>query len=255
MLKDFAQEEFDIFIQAGQSNGEGFGVGPVEDAYWQDERVWYLTKDFVCTIAGESILANEVQGNFSLSFVRKYIEQDFLKEGRKILIIRASEGSTGFLAGHWTENGDCYTRMMEMCKTALALNPKNRLKGLLWHQGETDASLNASFDTHYAHISGLVHGVRQAFNEPNLPFIAGDFVHHWKNENLAMCIPVIDAIQMFCKQDSYAAFVHTENLKSNYQEMGRNTQCGKEIIEDKIHFSRNSLYLLGERYFEAYKQL
>lgn len=33
---------FDIIIQAGQSNAEGWGVGRVEKEYVSDERVLYL---------------------------------------------------------------------------------------------------------------------------------------------------------------------------------------------------------------------
>ncbi len=253
MLKDFGKEKFDIIIQAGQSNGYGFGIGSVDEPYWEDERVWYLTGDFLFAPAAETVLANEIQGNYSLSFARKYIDGGYLEEGRKLLILRASVGSTGFLNGHWNETGDCYLKMLEMCRYALSLRPENRLKALLWHQGESDAADKASFDTHYANLSRLVSLLRETFSLPELPFIAGDFVQHWKNDNIEICTPVVDAIRAFCNQDGNAVFVETDGLKSNRQELGRKTQCGREVIEDTIHFSRQSLYILGERYFDAYK--
>lgn len=48
MLKDFTQEKFDIIVQAGQSNSEGYGVGPTEHTYnpnnetleWCKRRNW-----------------------------------------------------------------------------------------------------------------------------------------------------------------------------------------------------------------------
>ncbi len=33
MLRDFSTETFDVFIQAGQSNAEGFGLGSVPEPY------------------------------------------------------------------------------------------------------------------------------------------------------------------------------------------------------------------------------
>lgn len=133
MLKDFTREKFDIIIQAGQSNSEGFGIGSVDNPYWSDERVWYLTKDGIITFACEGVLANEIQGNYSLSFARKYIDEGYLQENRKLLILRASMGSTGFLSGQWMKTGNCYLSMMAMCLTALKLNSENRLVALLWH--------------------------------------------------------------------------------------------------------------------------
>lgn len=255
MLKDFSKETFDIFIQAGQSNSEGFGVGAAKQPYVPDDRVWYLNSDFTITPAAESVMGNETVSNFSLSFARKYLEADMLAEGRKLLILRCGVGGAGFLDNHWKLTDDCYLRMMEMIRTALALNQENRLVGLLWHQGETDATLKATYDVHYGHLLGLLQSVRNEFHVPELPFIAGDFVHHWKGENEAICRPVIEAIRAVCDNCGHGAFVETDGLLSNLQELGRSTQCGMDMVQDNIHFSRNSLYILGERYFRAYMNI
>lgn len=39
MLKDFSEEKFDIIIQAGQSNSEGYGFGKVEGPYEPSDRM------------------------------------------------------------------------------------------------------------------------------------------------------------------------------------------------------------------------
>ena len=33
MLHDFTQDKFDIIIQAGQSNSQGYGFGPTDDTW------------------------------------------------------------------------------------------------------------------------------------------------------------------------------------------------------------------------------
>jgi hypothetical protein len=255
MLKDFSKEKFDIIIQAGQSNSEGYGVGNVEEPYWPSDLVWYLTDKLTIIPATEIAIANDIQSNYSLSFARRYLEEGFLAEDRKILILRAGVGSTGFLSGHWTENGECYLKMLEMCRLALSLNSENRIKALLWHQGENDVSDKATYDIHFKNLSRFLALVRETVATPNLPFIAGDFVHHWKNENIEKATPISNAIEDFCNNDAASKFVKTDGLKSNKEENGRKTPCGKEMIEDIIHFSRPSLYILGERYFEAYKSV
>ena len=101
---------FDIFIQGGQSNAEGSGIGPVIEEYIPDERICYLEvpKTVDCTEAGLDIQFHDVPfslqigaehgtqenpiGDFSLTFAKAYIDAELLAEGRKILIIRAAVG-------------------------------------------------------------------------------------------------------------------------------------------------------------------
>ena len=247
MLRNFADDHFDIIIQAGQSNSEGYGFGDTQNPYTPNEKVWYLNADFTITLATEWVCGNLIQSNFSLSFARQYISNGLLEEGRKILIIRAAVGGTGFLDHRWGLKDDLFLRMMEMIKTALELNKNNRLVAFLWHQDETDASLNATYETHHNNLLTLVNTVRETFNCPELPFIAGDFVAHWKNQNIAICEPVINAIKDVCKAVN-GRFVLTDELLSNAQTKALNS-------DDIIHFSRDSLYRLGEKYFEAFREI
>jgi hypothetical protein len=140
---------------------------------------------------------------------------------------------------------DLYLRMMDMIRVALALNPANRLVAFLWHQGESDAIWNATRDIHYTHLTNLVQSVRDTFSAPELAFVAGDFVHHWRDENAAICAPVLEAIRDVCHDIGQGAFVETDGLKSNWQELG-------DERPDSIHFSRRATYELGERYYAAF---
>jgi len=243
MLKDFSSDKFDIIIQAGQSNSEGYGFGPVTEPFSPTEDIYYLDSNFTISIAREHIFGNDVASNFSLKFCLEYIKVKKLTPGRKILVIRSAVGGTGFLDNHWKLEDDLFLRMMEMIENALSLNPENKLVALLWHQGETDAVLGASREIHFDNLSKLVNTVRNTFKYPTLPFIAGDFVHHWKNQNSQICEPVVTAIREVCDSIGYAGFVTTENLKSNDEQIGNG---------DNIHFSRQSLYDLGKRYFNTY---
>ena len=251
MLRDFTCEAFDILIQAGQSNAEGCGIGPVDCPYEPNDRVYYLNSDFTVTQACERVVGNHIQSNFSLSFARKYIREGRLGEGRKLLILRTAVGGTGFLDKRWGMTDDLYLQMMAMIRAALALNPANRLVALLWHQGETDAIFQASRDLHYGHLLALLKSVRETFGVEDLPFIAGDFVQHWKNDNIGICVPVVDAIRGVCADQPCCAFVETEGLLSNTQEIWQKP----EEIDDTIHFSRKSIYALGERYYDAFAEI
>ena len=244
MQTSYQNENFDIIIQGGQSNAEGCGGGFVTDEYVPSEDILYMTNDLNIQIAEERLWDGNKTNDFSLSFSREYKKSGMLKSGRKILILRAAVGGTGWADHRWGMSDDLYLKMMEMIKVALELNPQNRLAAFIWHQGETDSG--SPQELHYAHLKELVGSVRTTYNSPNLPFIAGDFVHEWKNENLAAAEPIAQAIREVCAHIGHATFVETAELHSNNQDTG----CG-----DTIHFSREALNLLGAKYFVAYKLL
>ena len=251
MLKDFSKDSFDIIIQAGQSNSEGTGFGNVEEPYQPKENVCYLNDDMTVSTATEVVFGNGIKGNFSLTFADEYIKNGLLSEGRKLLIIRSAVGGTGFMANHW-KVGDClYVKMIDMINTALSLNPNNRLVALLWHQGEDDAIRSASFQTHYDNLATLLNSVRSQYDAPALPFIAGDFVQEWKELNIGTVVLVSDAIRAVCR-DYGGRFVETDGLVSNWQDSRR---INLSDDQDKIHFSRRSIYELGRRYFDAFADI
>ena len=246
MLHDFTQDKFDIIIQAGQSNADGTAFGPADEPYTPDGRVWYMNENDTISLAVEKVNGNSIQSNFSLSFAREYIRAGRLAEGRKLLILRASIGGTGFLDNRWKLTDDLYLHMMEMIRTALALNPENRLVALLWHQGETDAIYHATYDQHYNHLSTLLRSVRDTFSVPNLPFVAGDFVRHWAKDQQALCAPVVEAMRAVCTDLGHGGFVETEGLRSNAHVQGN---------DDTIHFCRSAVYELGLRYFDVFAEI
>ena len=241
ILESYKKNLFDIIIQGGQSNAQGCGGGPVKNEYIPTEKVLYMNNDLTISIAEERILDGNKTNDFSLSFAREYIKNGRLESGRKILIIRAAVNGTGWADHRWGMTEDLYLKMMEMIKFALDLNSGNRLVAFIWHQGETDCG--SPHDVHYNHLKELVESVRTIYNAPELPFIAGDFVHEWKNKYLEATEPIARAIKDVCDDIGFAAFVETSELHSNNQDTG----CG-----DDIHFSREALNQLGVKYFEVF---
>jgi len=246
MLHDFSQDLFDVVIQAGQSNSEGTGYGDAPDPYTVSDDVWYLQNNMVIERAAETVHQNVIRGNFALSFARRYIAAGCLSPGRKLLIVRAAVGGTGFTDGQWGLSDPLFLRMMRMTRTALSLNPGNIPVALLWHQGETDAVNQAGYEIHRANLSALIGAVRDAFGGPGLPFVAMEFVPHWIRMNADLCRPILQAMRDVCLSAGHAAFLGSEGLASNDQTFGGG---------DAIHFSREALYQMGERYFDAYASL
>ena len=253
---------YDIIIQAGQSNAEGSGVGSVKNEYSPTDKVHYLESvkevihtpervvvnfadmPFQFSIAEERKIDGTLLGDFSLYFARKYIEEGLLNEGRKLLIIRAAVGGTGFKKGDWGVGNVLYDKMIEMTNYALALNKNNRVVAFLWHQGEHDAVEGTEAGIYHSKLSTMLKEMRSLYGA--MPFIAADFVNDWKMKNLAICEPIVDKIRQVTEENEKSAFVETKDLQSNSQKTGS---------ADDIHFCRQSLCVLGERYFEQYKKV
>lgn len=246
MLKDFTELEFDIIVLAGQSNADGTGYGHTDVPFMPQENIWYLDRNMTIRQAEEYVEGNRIRTNFSLPFALNYVNQGLLAPGRHLLIIRAAAGGTGFLDHRWRPQDDLFIQMISMIETARALNPGNRFVALLWHQGETDALLNADFKTHYGHLQTLVALIREACGEPELPFIAGDFVQDWKRKNAGICKPVVRAMRFLCTGLPRAGFVESIGLLSNNEDSGNG---------DDIHFCRSAVYALGQRYFDAFNSI
>lgn len=254
-------DKFDIIVIAGQSNAQGMGVGEVKNEYNPTPDIWQLEQPktvehrsdaAVVTFTGspqlsiaDEILNNnkEKVGNFAFSFARNYIEKGLLQDRRKVLIVRSGIGGTGFKKGHWGLKDAVYLKTLELIDYALALNPENKLKAFLWHQGEHDAFEKNDSDVFEKQLLGMVMSVRERYKTPTLPFIAADFVHDWKNKNLSDCAPIVEKIRKVIQQIDNAAFVETGGLLSNDE---------KNANGDDIHFCREALYELGERYFQAF---
>ena len=260
----FQDNAYDIIIEAGQSNAQGYGRGEVSSEYIPDEDIMYLIQDFTVEegikngiwkrilnyenkplhieIADERVDDKGKIGDFSLAFAKEYKEKGFLKSGRKILIVRAAVGGTGFMKKYWGVQDEVYLKMLDMIDFATSLNCENRIVAFLWHQGEHEAFEKNIPDVFEIQLKTLITEVKKRYSIPDVPFISGDFVSEWKNENIESCIPIIDKIKAVTASEG-GAFVETADLPSNNQKNGDG---------DTIHFCRDSLHVLGKRYFKAY---
>lgn len=254
-------DKYDIFIQAGQSNADGYGHGPAECPYVPDERILYFTAgnpeageyypkgEYTIQIAAERPKADgdpeDRVGDFALSFAQKYVEAGLLAPDRKLLIVRTAVGGTGFLKHYWQVGDPLYLRMLQMTDYVMNLNPENRLMGLLWHQGEHEAAFHNGPQVYHEQLRDVVESVRQHYGKPDLPFVCGGFCDEWARNNQPDSDIIMDVIRSVAKETG-GQYIETGDLRSNNQKFGSG---------DEIHFCREDLQELGRRYFDAYQKL
>lgn len=124
-------------------------------------------------------------------------------------------------------------------RRARAALPDGTLKGILWHQGESDAHVE-KVAAYEAELIDLVARWRVALKAPEVPFIVGQMGRfegkpwtEYQEQVDAATRALVDAVP-------YTAYVSAEGLLDR---------------GDKIHFSTPSYYEFGRRYAEAYRKL
>ena len=268
--KKNAADAYDIIILAGQSNAEGQGRGESTQPYVPNENVLLMTDNFdahFVTTDGVSVLhynwpavnsiavADEREkdgvkfGCFALEFARQYAQKR-LQKGRKVLIVNANFGGTGFARPEWGVGNIMHTRLLSMTKAALATNPKNRIVAMLWSQGEHDSFENADWDaekrytTHKANLDATFSDIYAKLGG-GFPIIACGFTDTFCQSLPEATDAVMKAIcEMVAKYEG--AVVDTKGLTSNSQAIGG---------EDIYHFSKESLRILGGKFFEKYEEV
>lgn len=263
-------DKYDIIILAGQSNAVGCGKGPVENAYVPDPRILWLTDDAkltyihegdllkidkmnpptktTVTVAEEEVTDGWIIGKFILPFAARYAEQ-CLEPDRKVLIVHAAVGGTGFARKEWGIDAPLYERLVRLTGEALNMNPENRIVAFLWHQGEHDAFENADWDPerryqfYKTNLTRMLDDYFARFGK--MPFVAAGFCDEWYLENKVACDAVLTVLRECCAAYG-GGFVETAGLQSNHQKVG---------VDDVIHFCREAQYKLADMYFEKFLEI
>jgi len=267
---------YDIFLLAGQSNMAGRGAIPNPiDADGEPEsaiKMWDPSKGIV--EAKDPIIHPEI-GNkptavgMGMSFAKSYLAEA-RRNGqfeRKVLLVGAAWGGTGFSEDvpiyhhRWmvtqdpVVGGDLYRTAVQRANAAisaaLAENPQSSFKGLLWHQGESDANKIGSATYAENHIKLIEALRREIKGAANAPLVVGEmtpcFMTHCNNTN-GKSGPdmyrrqVFDYIHDISAQISNSAWVSSEGLATNGP-------------TDQLHFNTHSQRELGRRYFQKFLEL
>ncbi|VBB48567.1 Beta-N-acetylhexosaminidase, family GH20 (modular protein) [uncultured Paludibacter sp.] len=229
-----------IFIMAGQSNMAGRGWVSPYDTVPRPNIITINSKN-------EWVLAKEplhfYQPNLTgldcgLSFA-KYLA-DSINDDITIAILPTAVGGSSI--SYWLNdsvfNGvHLQSNLFEKIKLAKQYGV---LKGILWHQGESDASPK-KIPAYKKNLEKLFSLIRQRAGNENLPIIAGELGSYSKKEkdkkNWAAINKIIHKV---ADKDENTYLVKTGDLTPN---------------DDFIHFDAPSQRKLGERYAKAYLQI
>ncbi len=228
------KENLWVFILAGQSNMAGRGLVEPQDTI-PSQRVLALDANGSIIVAKEPLHFYEpsLTGlDCGLSFGKTLIKS--LPDSVSVLIIPTAVGGSSI--SQWL--GDSLHRDVRLLsnfreKVALGSN-YGIIKGLLWHQGESDANPDA-IPLYGERLSELISIFRDICQDSSLPVLLGELGSFSNNRDNWELINHI--IHQYAETDSRSAVISTSDLKDK---------------GDRVHFDSNGQRVMGERFAIEY---
>lgn len=219
---------FHIFLLMGQSNMAGSAL-PFLDAYREPmPRVLALAAD---RSWGGAAIHRSGLGGFGpgMAFARLYAEQHPEVTVGLIHCARGGRSLAELAKGGKDRDGaPNYDNAIAAAKAAQA---KGVIKGVLWHQGESDAG----DATYVKRLAGLVTDLRTDLGEPQLPFVCGEL-----GRFAPWTAGFNGRIGAAASEIPRCAVASSADLRD---------------LGDRVHFSGYAVEILGARYLRAWLSL
>lgn len=231
-----------VFLLAGQSNMQGFGQ-----------------------IAGYSVLRDErilnfATGNAEIAVepLHHWAEHPYMPAGIGLglalpfafeILKKFPDIRTGFIPAarggssldQWLPGNENFERAVWLFERAVKNNPDIETGGILWHQGETDASNTETAMTYGERFMKTINGFRERLHAPSAPVVAGELGRFLAlNPACHGHVAVVNQTKTVIASLENAAFVSSEDLTCD----GGHT-----------HFNTESIRLFGLRYAAAYLKI
>lgn len=230
-----------IFIMAGQSNMAGRGFVEPQDTI-PSKRILTLNKDNTWILAKEPLhfYQPKLTGlDCGMEFAR-FLENN-LDDTIYIGILPCAVGGSSIT--QWL-NDSLFNQVQLLSNFREKINLGKKygtIKGILWHQGETDAMKNTIAD-YEQKLTGLFSKFRDETGNNSLPIIIGELGNYAGNEPYRLNRDSINTIiRKIADSDQYCYVVSTNDLLPNEN--------------DPYHFSGNAQRILGQRYAKKYLSL
>lgn len=226
-----------LFLLIGQSNMAGRGALEAQDVA-PHPRVLVLNKDNQWASQGEPLHFDKPQiagVGPGFVFAKRVAEQN---PSVTIGLIPCAVGGTPL--ERWEPHGDLYEQALVRAKIA---QKDGVLKGILWHQGEGDSGNAAAADSYGERLARMIHSLRAALAEPEVPFVAGKL-----------------GAFLLTRDPNPSPFAHVVNaaleaLPEHVPWTGCADSAGLDHNGDQLHFNAAAQREFGNRYAVVYQTL
>jgi len=243
-----SKEKFHVFLLMGQSNMSGYAMMLAEDR----KPVPYVLKlptkgpkrtrgQFVWKPAAHPLHNRLKSDRFGLGvpFAREYLKD---KPGVTVGLIPVAWGGAGI--DRLKKGTQTYANAIKKARHAMT---QGVVKGVLWHQGESDTVTQPKTDSYAQKLHQLIADLRKDLANDKLPFIAGNLAEfygtgrdHSKPDRVKRIDKVRAVLRSLPKNVKNTGFVESTGCSSPDRHM--------------VHFDRKSYIILGKRYARAYAE-
>ncbi len=244
------KDKFHIFILAGQSNMTGNEATTNLDMV-SHPRVFRYTEDDdgnIVWVPAVDPLHIEPESTIGVGPGLSFAKDLVLNDGSIYVgLIPLARGGTDL--DRWVVNrpgaiGDLYRGAVQF---GVRAETQGSLKGILWHQGENDASVFWRAEKYEGDFESVVTNFRLQFGNPALPFISGELSDTLHQGNDPAFLIELNNRN---KVDAATRKVMAENPPSAFIE-----NDGMTVLSDQVHYDSASQKEFGRRYSQAYRNL
>ena len=232
------RERFHLYVLIGQSNMAGRGTLDTAAAV-SSERVLKYTSEEGWAPGTEPLHAKKPgKGGAGLaaSFARAMADAE---PDVTIGLIPCAVGGTPL--SRWMKGGDLYEKAVARTRKAMH---DGTLKGILWHQGESDSKQEETARTYGDRLADMVTDLRDDLGMGEVPFVAGHLGQFVTSPNHA-------------GKYAYSQVVedHLTALPGRVPCVAVVESTGLAAKQDELHFDTPSLREFGTRYAAAMQRL
>lgn len=250
--------DYDVYLLAGQSNMDGRGAasdltGGLSQYATPDNNVKlfydnpvdhssYTPTGWVSLQPGYSVDSSKSAPLPSITFGPELgfgvAMQAAEPAGHTVALIKVSQGGVN-LRSDWnpSKSGGLFDLLIsdtkaEMASLATSGNTVT-LKGMIWHQGESDVSSTQS--AYQTELTGFINSVRSSLSAPSLPFVIGEVNDNGSRDNIIAAQEAVSSIPGY--------------------DTGFASSAGLTTWDNGTHFDANSQIILGQRFAASIQSL
>jgi len=231
-----------VFLLGGQSNMVGSGkasnLKPPYNNPFLKIKVWHPQTKKWAPLSPEAL---NTKGRFGPEIYFGHTMAKAFPSDDIRLVKYAAGGTTLYKDWSPTTKGKQYVHFMNKAKAALAdldaAGVNYEISGMLWLQGESDASRNKA-ETYERNLSKFISHMRAEFKTPNMPFIIARVRSHYGGKTGQAKI-VRDAQVKVAKSTKNVAWFDTD-------------ECS---MLNAGHYDAKGLADIGKRFAEKYQEI
>nr|WP_221774654.1 sialate O-acetylesterase [Pelagicoccus albus] len=229
------EQAFDLYLLMGQSNMAGRDLTGLPNqttsgqvlAYGYDGE-WLVAKDPIHKQTGR--IKPGVGPGIAFAQAMQAAHAD-----TTIGVVPCAVG--GSPLRRWVKGGDLYEETLLRAREAMAYG---NLKGVIWHQGESDSDSQKEAETYETRLRQMIADLREDLQAPDLPVVVGQLGGFLLPEKQPFSGAVNQAIR---------------NIDLSVSHVGYASSVGLSHKGDDLHFDAASSRKLGERFAVAMQEL